>query len=117
MSRATIFFFLTVLVTSAYAELKDPTRPASYVAELQGTAKKIKAGVQVSSIIIGKERRIAVIDGQAVQKGDDIHGMKVLAIKPSEVLLKSNNKELQVSLLPNKVKTPVVRKESQSEQD
>ena len=117
MFRPILFLCLTIFAQPLFAELSDPTRPASYVPETQGTEKKAKSGVQISSIIIGKERRIAIIDGQAVQKGDAIHGMKVLAIRPSGVLLKVNNKELQVSLLPAKVKTPVARKELQSEHD
>ena len=117
MFRSILFLCLTIFATPLFAELSDPTRPASYIPEIQGAEKRAKGGVQVSSIIIGKERRVAIIDGQAVQKGDAIHGMKVLAIRPSEVLLRVNNKELQVSLLPGKVKTPVVRKELQSEHD
>jgi MSHA biogenesis protein MshK len=109
--------YLTVFMTPILAELNDPTRPASYALETQGAVKKAKGGMQVSSIIIGKQRRVAIIDGQAVQKGDAIRGMTVLAIKPSEVLLKSDNKELQVSLLPRKVKTPAIRKELQSEHE
>ena len=110
-----IFLYVVMFITPVLAELNDPTRPVSYVNGLQGDAKKAKGGIRVSSIIIGKERRVAIIDGQSVQKGDSIRGMKVIAINPSEVLLKSNNKELQVSLLPEKVKTPVARKELQSE--
>lgn len=116
MFRLTILLYVVLFITPTSAELNDPTRPVSYVNELQGDATKAKSGMHVSSIIIGKERSVAIIDGQSVQKGDLIHGMKVLAINPSDVLLKSSsNKELQVSLLPEKVKTPVARKELQNE--
>jgi len=111
--RTGIVIGLLISMVSAHAELNDPTRPVNYVQDASGKNGNAKSRMQVSSIIIGKERRVAIIDGQSVQKGDDIHGMTVLAIRPSEVLLKSNNKELQVSLLPEKVKEPVIRKELQ----
>ncbi|MDH5436804.1 MAG: MSHA biogenesis protein MshK [Gammaproteobacteria bacterium] len=106
---------MLMFITPASAELNDPTRPVDYVNGSQGSAKAEKGGLRVSSIIIGKNRRTAIIDGQSVQKGDSVRGMKVIAINPAEVLLKSNNKQLQVSLLPEKVKKPVSRKELQSE--
>lgn len=110
MSRPIILLYMMICMAPASAEMKDPTRPVSFSPELEAVQQGTGASggsMQVSSIIIGKERRVAIINGQSVQKGDAIHGMKVLAIKPSEVLLKSDNKELQVSLLPKKVKIPV----------
>jgi hypothetical protein len=53
------------------------------------------AGMQV--ILIGKTRKFAIIDGQAVAPGQTYNGSKVLAIQPGEVVLEDASKSLKAT--------------------
>jgi len=111
--RKLLITTVIVFPLTAGAELIDPTRPASYTPA--SVAQKEAGGWKISSIIIGDDRRVAIIDGRSVMQGDELHGMKVISISPYDVILKGNNKEMQISLLPEKVKLPVSGKELQGE--
>ena len=82
--------------------LSDPTLPPpAWLAAQAGTAATVEqdtsTGVQL--VLIGKSRKLAVIDGQVVKPGDIHNGSKVLAIKPGEVVLQDASKSLK--LTPN----------------
>ncbi len=94
--------------------LSDPTRPpAAWLAamqpDIQGVAAKVgqggSSGVQL--ILVGKTRKLALVNGQVVKPGDIYNGSKVLAIKPGEVVVQDASKSLKLTPdVEKKVLTP-----------
>ncbi len=78
--------FLLPLLSQA--RLVDPTRPAGY------TTKRILSPEQLrlSSVIIGKHSRTAVINGKRVAVGDEAFDMTVQSIAPTQVVLSSQRR-------------------------
>jgi len=71
---------------SGYAiALQDPTRPDSFTA---GAPQAQPAReFSLASIFIGKDRRVAVIDGQARTEGQEFDGIRIRRIYPDRVEL------------------------------
>lgn len=109
----TIFFFL-VIFQSAYSQetsaipstlptkspitiMHDPTKPYT---------GKIEAGgqLQLRSILIGKDRRIALINDTFVQVGDAIGEAKVIAIKEDFVVLIESGRTETLYLFTNDIR-------------
>lgn len=91
MNSLILFFIGLLLVAQVNAQgLHDPTRP------LTGNSKAAIA-VQVQQppmpqlqmILIGSERSKAVIDGELLEVGDLFKGMRIEAIRPDAVVLKT----------------------------
>ena len=65
-------------------------------------------------MLIGKSRKLAVINGQVIKPGDTYNGSKVLAIKPGEVVLQDASKSIK--LTPNiekkVISPPLLKKET-----
>lgn len=105
--RRTKFTALAAIVfmTSAYADLPDPTRPPN--ASLTGSSAETDMAdnkIFLSSILISPERRVAVINGKALRKGDQVGAGKIVKINPSEVVLKVGKDTEILSLLPKALK-------------
>ncbi|MCH7867431.1 MAG: hypothetical protein IH881_07010 [Myxococcales bacterium] len=89
----------------ARGELKDPTRPPD-------SSKLEEAGVDVSAsspyaltaILVAKGRRIAVINGQPVQAGDQVANATVVSIFRDKVVLRARTGDLTLRLLPRSIK-------------
>lgn len=84
---AKIYRYLVVLAAlvgsgSTHA-LQDPTRPP----DARPTAAQIIAprDIQLGSILLGSQRRVAVIDGVALQEGDSNDGVRVRRIYRDKV--------------------------------
>lgn len=87
-------FTLLVGVTDV-AALNDPTLPPS---PSRSSSSKSFGGVtspavrlELNSILIGPERRSAVINGWYVQNGNIIEGYRVVDIQFNKVLVKKDN--------------------------
>ncbi|RLV59050.1 MSHA biogenesis protein MshK [Parashewanella curva] len=77
------------------ASLNDPTRPAVMPsAEPAGTVTVKKSRSGLTSIISGK-RPVAIINNEIKSVGDSINGSKVVAIKPTQVIL-ANGKKIKM---------------------
>lgn len=48
-----------------------------------------KEGALLTLIMIGEEKKIAIINGRVVREGDTIDGMKILKIEKDKILVKS----------------------------
>lgn len=106
--------------TAAWGDVtrSDPTLPPpAWLAAQPGAVPVVEqdasSGMQL--ILIGRSRKLAVIDGQVVKPGDTYKGSKVLDIKSGEVVLQDASKSLK--LTPNvekKVITPPSLKETGS---
>lgn len=65
-------------------DLPDPTRPEvapAAAAEPEGRASRFA----LRAVLIGSQRRVAVINGSAVDVGDSVDGARVLAIEAGRV--------------------------------
>lgn len=94
-----------VFMTPAYADLQDPTRPPN--ASLTGSSAESDMAdnkIFLSTILISPERRVAVINGKALRKGDQVGAGQIIKINPSEVVLKVGKDTEILSLLPKALK-------------
>ena len=107
-----LFFTLTVLLSGfsfAVAALEDPTKPPGFVRSGNATGTAQAPRWVVSSILISKDRRLAVVNGKTVKRGEKIAGAKVVSISATDVKLRTSVETFIVKLLPAQVKS--VRKE------
>jgi MSHA biogenesis protein MshK len=110
---------LGALPAISSAELRDPTRPLDFSevdleAGLQGTTSA-HAGYVLQSILVSPTRRIAIVNGERVQTGDEIGDAKVVAIQPWRVHLKGSQGKIELRITTIRVKTPALdRPESEA---
>lgn len=83
--------------------LHDPTEPYNYIA---GTKKNIEetGPLQLQSTIIGKTRRIALINNTFVQIGDTIGTAKVVAISDGRVVVIDSGRTVTLTLFRNDIR-------------
>lgn len=91
-----------------HAQLADPTRPPHY---RRIPAQGASAGPrwEVRSILIAGERRVAVVNGKTVRKGDIIGDAKILEVLPHGVRIKQRGRVFTVRLLPARIKRSIPR--------
>jgi len=78
----------------------DPTQaPSAWTAaQSVGVAEVAPAGSPGSRLVlIGRSRRLAVIDGQMLKPGEPYNGSKVLAITPQEVVVEDASKSVNLA--------------------
>jgi MSHA biogenesis protein MshK len=88
------FLLLAALAAPAVAqELYDPTRPLGHV---QGVATETP--LELNSILIGKDRRIAVINGQQAAERERIGDIVVVRILPNRVIVQRDGRQYELKL-------------------
>jgi len=99
--------FALLCTAPVRAELGDPTRPADYKkqSEAPQAAAVVAEKWALTSVLISPQRRVAIVNGRAVQEGDTVGSSRIVQIRTSEVLLQRDGKQIVVSLLPSAVKT------------
>lgn len=97
---------LAVMGSSQVYGLQDPTRPPG--AETKPAKLLPARNIQLGSILLGKERRIAVIDGVALQEGDSHDNIRVRRIFKDrvEVTDRGQPRTLYPEPLPQVRRTP-----------
>ena len=88
---------ILLLPLEAFA-LKDPTRPSGFRAPV--VKPSTERSFSLVSIIIGADRRIAVIDGQARREGQQFDGVRLKRIYPDRVELMSQGQIRVLKLEP-----------------
>ncbi len=83
--RLLLPLLLLLVPPSAWA-LEDPTRPPEFRNGGPAPAAKQRS-YDLASIVIGPDRRVAVIDGVARQEGERFDGARVRRIHPDRVEL------------------------------
>jgi MSHA biogenesis protein MshK len=94
----------TARAADPFAGLPDPTRP-SY-AQGEGGADGVSTavhGLTLQSILIGPQRRLAVINGQRVAIGERVGDATVAAIRADAVVVRRAGGELTLRLVPRYV--------------
>ena len=83
-------------------ELMDPMRPAPYRAPSTVTAEQqqaeIHAELRLTAILKGEQRQVAVINGEILQVGQQIHGYRVTDIDARQVHLQKEGQQLVLSV-------------------
>lgn len=93
--------------------LLDPTRPPPEWLAAQPKAAGVPgeadpgAAPQLQSLVIGPSRRYAIIEGQLVGVGDTFKDARVVAVRPSGVVLRSERGTQTLRLYPDVEKRPV----------
>ncbi len=93
--------FITLLLFSPFcqAELKDPTRPASYSAKKQ-IRQRVSNPLELSSIWISDRSKRATINGIPGKQGEMIlSNIKIIKILNNSVVIKQKGKTQKIYLL------------------
>jgi len=108
LNRYIVLGLALLMVSSASfaQELRDPTRPHAGVPDKvpRSATKKSKprSKMVLQTILIGEDRRSAVISGRLMSVGDTISGFKLSEIRAGEVvLLKGRSKTRTLHLFPD----------------
>lgn len=81
--------------------LNDPTRPP---ANIQGKVVVSPALFALNAIVIGKDRRFAIINGKYLKVGDEILGQHVTFISENTVQLEGPNGKIVLFLFGKPIK-------------
>lgn len=90
---------LAPFMTVTADEIPDPTKPVSPSEFRSGEEASEESRFHVESILIASERRIAIINGERVQAGDQIGGATVESINTGSVELETSDGPLTLKLL------------------
>lgn len=98
-----LLILITFPVFADAEKLRDPTMPMGQQAASQHPAA---VALHLNSVLISSQRRVAVINGQALRQGEEIKGsgFRVVSIKTNSVTVQSNNATRVLSLIDSKVK-------------
>ena len=106
MSKSGFCFVLSLLLlvsgVSMAGSLKDPTRPAGYTGT-EPAALTNENGI--SAILISPTRRVAVIYGRFVQKGDVVDGAVVEQITDNSVVFSRDGQRYSKTLVSQVLQT------------
>lgn len=80
---------------AAYADLRDPTRP---LLSLEKPGASQVPAWELQAIIISKNRKLAIFNGQTLRLGSEVGGFKVVAITPNTVHLKGPDGKMTLFL-------------------
>lgn len=87
--------------------LADPTRPASVSGRAAGAEATRPLNWRLTSTLIASKRRVAIINNQAVQVGQDINGAVLLAVESDSALLRRDGEKIRLDLNADTVKRAV----------
>lgn len=79
-----------ILITPVAQALEDPTRPPDF--RVAPPAAREVREYSLDSIVVGPDRRVAVIDGVARTEGERFSGKTLVRIYPDRVTLKEQGR-------------------------
>jgi hypothetical protein len=87
-------------VFAAEPAMHDPTQPfrAAAAGEPAAPASGREPRFKVTAVIVSPTRRVAIVNGKAVQEGQQIGGAEVVKIDGRSVQLREGNREFVVQL-------------------
>ena len=95
-------FLLFGLVTYAQAQdsVTDPTKPLGFSGVTGSAGAKAQETIQLMSILIAEDRKVAIINGQALRENQTLKGIgaTVKKIDADAVTLQQNGKVWRVAL-------------------
>jgi len=100
--RSLLLLCIGSLFTHEVMALSDPTRPGAYVA--QDAASKPSEILRLESVLIARDRRVAVINGKTCRVGDNINGARLVAINADGAELVRDGNRVVLPLLKIQVR-------------
>ena len=100
-SLSLLLIALPTTLAAKESEIREPTQPPMAMVPLTQASSE---GFKLTSIIIGKHRRLAVINGSFVSIGERIAGAKVVSIRRNRVTLLLAGQVLKLYLIGNEVR-------------
>lgn len=79
----------------AAADLPDPTRPPAALGAAREDGQDAPAALELQSVLISPQRRVAIVSGREVRVGDRIGDARVVRIAENELVLR-NGQDMQV---------------------
>jgi Type II secretion system protein B len=75
------------ILAAGNGKFADPTRPLDFVSspESKGEISITRSGLVVESVLISPSRRIVVINGRSLRRGDFLNGMEITQIDEDSV--------------------------------
>lgn len=97
---ASVIALIAMLGSTPLAALQDPTRPPG-LDEPVARSQPVRS-LSLDSIVYGKDRKVAVIEGEALREGQGINGIRVRKIHQDrvEVLDRGRPRTLYLDKLP-----------------
>jgi MSHA biogenesis protein MshK len=92
---------LLPVFAGAAEELVDPTRPPASIAAPVAEADVVIPAAGLQSIIIGKKRRAAIIDGQTVELGGRVGDAKLVEVNTASVVMRTKQGRQVLKLFPD----------------
>ena len=98
-----IGLMMVLPVVADTEQLRDPTTP---LGQILATKENTVVALNLNSVLISSQRKVAVINGQALRQGEEIKGsgFRVVSIKKNSVTVQSHNTTRLLSLVDSKVK-------------
>ena len=94
-----MFLVALAATAAAAAPFADPFRPPRQIEQpVADDVAKAPAGSRLESVLIGPDRRIAVINGQQYLEGDRIGDGRVLRISESEVVIRHPDRDEKLTM-------------------
>lgn len=95
-------FSLLLLAASAQAQesVTDPTKPLGFSGGVGGGAGNAQETIQLTSILIAEDRKVAIINGQSLRENQTLKGVGAVVkkIDADAVTLQQNGKVWRVAL-------------------
>ena len=99
MKRAALSFALLSLCFGAHAQgMNDPMRPPAFIESQESTGSA--GGPVLQTIVIGPDRRYAIIDGEKVTAGSRFREARVVQIAENQVTLRDAGGDTVLKLYP-----------------
>jgi MSHA biogenesis protein MshK len=95
---------LLIATTVQAAPFADPFRPPRQVEGPGAERAAPAAATRLESVLIGPDRRIAVINGQQYTEGARYGSGRVLRISEAEVIIRHADRDERLKLFPQGVK-------------
>ena len=101
MKHAIVILGLLATPSVQAAPFADPFRPPRQVEQPSVDQEKAPAATRLESVLIGPDRRIAVINGQQYLEGDRFGSGRVLRISEAEVVVRHPDRDEKLTLFPD----------------
>lgn len=104
LTRALLAIGIALAGTVQAAEVQDPTRPPDAATAPASGAVNADAGrLVLQSVLVGPDRRVAVVSGMPVTIGGEVLGHRLLRVTETGVVLQGPAGLVTLTLYPNVV--------------
>lgn len=104
MFKTACLFMMLVCASTFADDLRDPTRPLRFVQAVNSDGQEIK--LELNSILVGPNRKIAIINGQSLVQGQKLKGTnyQLISIQKNSVTLTSGEARRTLTMVESRVK-------------